>query len=356
MKKILSLVLALCMAMMAVSALAELTTVAETASDLPAELTGYWTIESCYDPESKQSLDAATLALFEMNYILILNEDGTAVFMAGEDVTEATWTYDKEAATVTVTAKDTDDTMVYAVSEGKLEFADDAGNIYTFVQAESVDGGSVSTSSNASEGEQALDSLKGLLSGLVTGITSSAQGTEDGSEETNTGEQALDSLKGLLSGLVSGGEGSEDGAEETNTGEQPLDSLKGLLSGLVSGSGEGAEGPKYVAAENIEQFYGTWKFSSATMFGQTVTLEQLGDKVKDLTLEFRISEEGLTGFGSSDKADVTVLEKTQLKLVDGALSFTDDGTAVAMHLTEEDELYFDLSFMGFYFTREAEAK
>ena len=158
-------------------------------------------------------------------------------------------------------------------------------------------------------------------------------------------ETALDKLNGLLGGLVSSG---KDSAEE-------LSDKLGELFSKLTGSEDGenvTEAPAFVAAENIEQFYGSWQFSKATLGGKTFSMDQLGDVKSSISSKLIISSDGITNDSDSSKVDVSVLQKHTLELVDGELHVTDGNKSFVMHLTEAGELYFEFgSFMGLYFTR-----
>jgi len=110
MRKILSLVLALCMALALVPALAE-----------SAELTGAW-----YAATMSQGETTLELAALGMQMTLTLNEDGTATMdMSGEDLKEGTWKATDTGVDVTIDGS----TVSGTLADGELSLAKDGQTI-----------------------------------------------------------------------------------------------------------------------------------------------------------------------------------------------------------------------------------
>ncbi|MBQ9263750.1 MAG: lipocalin family protein [Clostridia bacterium] len=106
MKKLISLILALCMACLMLPALAE-------------EVTGDW-----YLTEILMGEESINPAAFGMNMVLTLHDDGTMTMAGGENGEEkGTWTM--ENGVVTLVQEDVEDTMVLSLEDGKLTASED---------------------------------------------------------------------------------------------------------------------------------------------------------------------------------------------------------------------------------------
>ena len=102
-----------------------------------------------------------------------------------------------------------------------------------------------------------LVGLKSSLSGLLGGLTGGSDGTTKSAEGEEVGD--LSALSGLLGGLLGGSDGTTESAEgEAGASESgDLSSLSGLLGGLLGGTGEGESTDGSGAADLIGGILGS---------------------------------------------------------------------------------------------------
>ncbi len=223
-------------------------------------------------------------------------------------------------------------------------------------------GGKLSSLLESLGGEGGLkDKLEGLLAGLtgeggaLSGLLSSLGG-EGGLGGLLGGllggGEGGQGLGGLLSGLL-GGEGEEasrsaEGAEGTESGEEVLDEEK--LEALLNAMSEEAEtvGQDAAAAESVEQFYGTWTLSGISVGGQKMTLEEMKAMgMEEMTASIVIDEKGLR----DPEAAAEEAGDVNMALVDGKLQVTEGEMVTNVFLTAEGELGVDLVVFVMYFVR-----
>ena len=184
-------------------------------------------------------------------------------------------------------------------------------------------------STEGSESGMDLSSLAGLLCGSSEGGESSGMdlssimgllGSMGGSSESGEGGLDLSSLLGSLGGSSEGGEGGFS-----------LSSILGML-----GATEAAP-VNTVAADNADQFLGTWKIHKAGFSGYEFDIPALLAKF-NVTTEIpaiTLNAEGIA-FEAEGKEPETMAYEA-IDFTDGALNFTIKGAPVKVQLTENGE-------------------
>ena len=175
-----------------------------------------------------------------------------------------------------------------------------------------------------------------------------------GSEEGNTGDtEGLGSLLSLFGDL---------GGEESTGDGEGLGSLLGLFGNLGGEEGTGetegfnmnvilgqlgisaATEETYVAAESVEQFFGTWQLSQAVAAGYAMSPEALKTLGLDFSLILTISADGIE-MKTNDAEPVNV-PVTDCELADGILVMKVEGENAQLRLTESGELCYSMGKSG----------
>ena len=229
-------------------------------------------------------------------------------------------------------------------------------------------------STEGSESGMDLSSLAGLLGGSSEGGESSGMdlssimgllgGSSEGGESSGMDLSSIMGLLGSMGGSSEGGEssgmdlssimgllGSMGGSSESGEGGLDLSSLLGSLGGSSEG-GEGgfslgsilgmlgateAAPVNTVAADNADQFLGTWKIHKAGFSGYEFDIPTLLAKF-NVTTEIpaiTLNTEGIA-FEAEGKEPETMAYEA-IDFTDGALNFTIKGAPVKVQLTENGE-------------------
>ena len=166
--------------------------------------------------------------------------------------------------------------------------------------------------------------LKSLLSGLVKGL--------------DTGDSA--DLKALLAVLLGGGESAEGTAEDGETIEETLERLN---KEAEAETGENVANRK--DAESVEEFYGQWRESRFTLYGEDYDMGEynegvfIGENTYYVTIDGEKSE------------DYRYPETAELTIRDGILKINSDGHWSSFVLTQDGEMVEPTSSMVIYFVR-----
>ena len=201
-----------------------------------------------------------------------------------------------------------------------------------------------STSENG--GSDVLSSLLGsLLGGSAEEADSS--GLVKNSEGT---EEALD--LSMLLGLLGGGSDfikADDDASQSvqEIGEtKESDDLSALLA-LLAGEGSESELPETVAAESVEQFFGAWKLTGCALNNKLVELENLTVIGMELPPQNLVISEGKLTYEADDGKEIT--SPVKMELVDGRLSVTENSEVTAISLTKDGGLIVSHSIISLIF-------
>ena len=202
--------------------------------------------------------------------------------------------------------------------------------------------------SDLSEGDADADlsSLLGLLGGLASNVKiskdaalSSLLGTlgDFSDEALSSKDTDLTSLLGGLGFDLSAAESgeavtesavSEEAATESGAAAETDAELDAVLGALVARSHEDG-----IKADQIDQFYGTWKLEKVTVLGQEVPQEEILDE-DDKLMFLTIGENGISFDDELEGDDDDDDDSIGLALKDGVLVLGEGNFGVA-HLTSE---------------------
>jgi len=215
--------------------------------------------------------------------------------------------------------------------------------------------------SSGESGESALGGLESLLGGLggLTGETGSGESGESamGGLETLLGSLGgltggesdsgdLSSLTGLISSMMSGSELSESGELSEEEKKEYEETVARINENAEKETGAGVAGKKTV--ENIEEFYGNWKYDKLIIFGEETSMS-------DYDAGMFIGEN--TYYATTDgKKDPDYMnsETVEMKLTDGVLKIKINDMWSVYVLTEDGTLVEPGEAVEYRYTRVAE--
>jgi len=225
-------------------------------------------------------------------------------------------------------------------------------------------GGLMSGDGTGAEGSGSLD-LSGLLgssgesagsgesldlSGLLASSGESA-GTGEGFDLNSllsgiTGGEAAEGLdlNSLLTVVGEGETGTEADLGELDISEEDLNSLFASLFGGLNSKPADA-----VAAESVDQFLGTWTQKKIIDLetGKEIPLEQMSSKDDPAQDTITIQKDSIFLFEAPGETKST----GTLEIKDGACVYSDDGMELAFFLTADGLVYMEFCGMGIYFAK-----
>ena len=366
MKKWMSLLLALCMMMMVLPAVAETAakenTTAETATaeaetaateTAAAEIEGIWTLYGM--EEGNQFYDQETVSALLGNYTMFIKEGGTVEVLViysdgSNDSFDGTWETTAEGITVTMNGQ----AESAAMKDGMLYLAagENAYLIFTKITEESIN------AMVAMDEDADLMSLLGLSSessGILSGVLDKLSGLWNSAKES--GAELVGKLSGLWGSVKEGGAelvgmlGSLLGLsdEESTTGETATEGQRAISEEDIKNffgmmlqdlAGEAIienTHTEFVAAESAESFYGVWRATEMILAGKTIALDKLtalGEE--EVTNLITISENKVVTRVTSGKTTEETEFDVKMEFADGKLVITEeDGTVTTLRLTSD---------------------
>lgn len=133
-------------------------------------------------------------------------------------------------------------------------------------------------------------------------------------------------------------EAAEDAAGTEAAGTEPTqEEVAEFLNGLMTMFTAHAQAPaNAVKADSMDQFVGVWKLASASANGEEIALTEIVIPDSDMTDLLTITDSDVYFLEAADAAQQ---EAEAIELAEGGLFVTDDGVVISMYLTEAGQLY-----------------
>ena len=225
----------------------------------------------------------------------------------------------------------------------------------------------------AAEGEQMSGEDMAALMELFA-----AMGDADGTEATEAAEETAEAAEGeemseedtaalteLFTALFDSiaaeaneneadGEPAESAEAETaeSASEEEASGLDGLLGAVLGGLASELPQPDSIAAETVDQFYGSWKLDRVEMAGGVVlSPEMLSDFDLSLAAQMTISADGVTIAVTANEESNEEAIESAVEFRDGSLYMTSNDETLKYDLTGEGELVCSIKLANVYFVK-----